>query len=243
MNSTGRARATAVVLTGFAINVMVLAFILVGDALPSIDFRTPVQRIVTLDTVPAQRADGETVVDPATGFALAQPARPRAASEPGEGAALEALPAVRLDPLPGAPEARRLVDAETGRPLLREESLFGRIAIATRQAVIASMVAYLLAQLVDVWLFHFWKRLTHGRHLWLRNNGSTLVSQLVDTVCVVLITFWASIAAGDVTGSQVLRWIAGGYAFKFCVGLLDTIPMYLLVGWLRGYLEAEDTGA
>ncbi len=70
-----------------------------------------------------------------------------------------------------------------------------------------------------------------------------MVSQLVDTVCVVLITFWASIAAGEVTGNQVLRWIAGGYAFKFCVGLLDTIPFYFLVGWLRDYLEAEDTGA
>ena len=51
-------------------------------------------------------------------------------------------------------------------------------------AVTASMLAYLVAQFVDVQLFHFWKRLTGGKHLWLRNNGSTLISQLIDTVAV-----------------------------------------------------------
>ena len=51
-------------------------------------------------------------------------------------------------------------------------------------AFFASMAAYLLAQLIDVQLFHFWKRVTHGRHLWLRNNASTMVSQLVDSLVV-----------------------------------------------------------
>ena len=103
------------------------------------------------------------------------------------------------------------------------------------------MIAYLFAQFVDVWLFHFWKRLTGGRHLWLRNNGSTLVSQLVDTVCVVLVTFWASIAAGDVPFSQVLTWIGGGYAFKVVVALLDTGPFYFGVRVLSRYLEIDPT--
>ena len=49
------------------------------------------------------------------------------------------------------------------------------------------MAAYLLAQMIDVQLFHFWKRRTRGRHLWLRNNGSTMVSQLVDSVTVNVI--------------------------------------------------------
>ena len=55
-------------------------------------------------------------------------------------------------------------------------------------AVVASMFAYLAAQLCDVALFHFWKQLTKGRHLWLRNNGSTMVSQFVDTFAVITIT-------------------------------------------------------
>ena len=54
-------------------------------------------------------------------------------------------------------------------------------------AVFASMTAYLLAQFIDIRLFHFWKKLTKGKHLWLRNNGSTILSQLVDTVTVLLL--------------------------------------------------------
>ena len=55
--------------------------------------------------------------------------------------------------------------------------------------IAASMVAYLFAQFVDVRIFHFWKRLTKGKHLWLRNNGSTIASQLVDTTLVICILF------------------------------------------------------
>ncbi len=98
-------------------------------------------------------------------------------------------------------------------------------------AVAASMIAYLAAQLVDVHVFHFWKRLTGGRHLWLRNNGSTLISQFVDTVAVILIThFYAHALPVDTTHSiwpQLLTFIATGYVFKAIAALLDTIPFYL----------------
>ena len=55
--------------------------------------------------------------------------------------------------------------------------------------IAASMIAYLFAQFIDVRIFHFWKRLTNGKHLWLRNNGSTIASQLVDTTLVIMILF------------------------------------------------------
>ena len=58
--------------------------------------------------------------------------------------------------------------------------LFFEVQKLTFGAVTASMIAYLVAQFTDVHMFHFWKRLTKGKHLWLRNNGSTLISQLVD---------------------------------------------------------------
>lgn len=110
-------------------------------------------------------------------------------------------------------------------------------------AVAASMMAYLAAQFVDVHLFHFWKRLTKGKHLWLRNNGSTMVSQLVDTTAVILIThFYAKalpIAADDALWPQLLLFIATGYAFKFVVALLDTPVIYLAVYWLKGYLQLD----
>lgn len=107
-------------------------------------------------------------------------------------------------------------------------------------AVTASMIAYLAAQWCDVQLFHFWKWLTRGRHLWLRNNGSTLASQLVDTVAVILIThFWATGLPVDENAPlwpQLFVFIASGYAFKLGAALVDTGPVYLLTARLRPFL-------
>jgi uncharacterized integral membrane protein (TIGR00697 family) len=67
------------------------------------------------------------------------------------------------------------MDAATGLPPTDAyDFAFYRIRFLTMGAVAASMIAYLAAQFCDVFLFHFWKKLTSGRHLWLRNNGSTL---------------------------------------------------------------------
>jgi len=108
-------------------------------------------------------------------------------------------------------------------------------------AVAASMIAYLAAQLIDVHVFHFWKRLTRGRHLWIRNNGSTLISQLVDTSAVILIThFYASalpIDAGHALWPQLLVFIVSGYGFKLLAALVDTLPFYVGAHWLARYLR------
>jgi len=108
-------------------------------------------------------------------------------------------------------------------------------------AVTASMIAYLAAQFVDVQLFHLWKWLTKNRHLWLRNNGSTLVSQLVDTVAVILIThFYARALPIDASRpvlTQLLVFIATGYLFKLIAALVDTVPFYLGAIHLTRYLR------
>ncbi len=108
-------------------------------------------------------------------------------------------------------------------------------------AVAASMIAYLVAQLVDVHVFHFWKRVTEGKHLWLRNNGSTLVSQLVDTTAVILIThFYARALPIDDDGKlwlQLVLFIATGYAFKIVAALIDTVPFYVGSRYLSRYLR------
>ena len=105
------------------------------------------------------------------------------------------------------------------------------------RAVTASMIAYLAAQFIDVQAFHFWKRLTGGRHLWLRNNGSTLISQLVDSAAVILITFGGVWRAGEMTTGAILALIGTGYVFKVLVAMLDTLPFYFgahhLSRWLR----------
>jgi uncharacterized PurR-regulated membrane protein YhhQ (DUF165 family) len=115
-------------------------------------------------------------------------------------------------------------------------------------AVVASMIAYLMAQLCDVYLFHFWKRITKGKHLWLRNNGSTMVSQLVDTVAVILIShFYARSlpppAEGATLTQHLILLIATGDMFKVVVALFDTIPFYIAVSWLKGYLEFDPIAA
>lgn len=135
-----------------------------------------------------------------------------------------------LDPATGAPAP----DAAGRQPV------FFEVRALAFGAVTASMVAYLAAQWCDVQLFHFWKRLTKGRHLWLRNNASTLVSQLVDTAAVILIThFWARalpIDAQQTLWPQIAVFIASGYVFKLLVAVVDTLPIYALVGWLRPFL-------
>ena len=82
--------------------------------------------------------------------------------------------------------------------------------------------------------------------MWLRNNGSTMVSQLVDTVAVIMIThFWAHALPlppqGRTLAFHLFLFIVTGYAFKFVVALLDTIPIYICVGYLGRYLRIDPT--
>lgn len=119
--------------------------------------------------------------------------------------------------------------------------LFELIYRCSRGAVVASMFAYVAAQFCDVSLFHFWKRVTRGRHLWLRNNGSTMVSQLVDATAVIFITFWSQFAAGEKTLSVMLALVGSNYVFKVAVAALDTIPFYLGVRFLSRYLQIDPT--
>ncbi len=120
-------------------------------------------------------------------------------------------------------------------------SAFFEIRALTFGAVSASMIAYLSAQFCDVYTFHWIKDLTKGRYLWLRNNGSTLTSQLIDTVAVILIThYWAGalpIQADEPVFKQLLIFIWSGYLFKLTAALLDTGPAYLAVGVLSKYLR------
>ena len=115
--------------------------------------------------------------------------------------------------------------------------LFPLIYATTSGAVFASMLAYITAQYCDVQLYHFWKRLTRGKHLWLRNNFSTLLSQMVDSIMVVTVTFGAVYWRGEMAFNTLLVLVGSNYAFKALSALADTLPLYLLVRWLRNYLQ------
>lgn len=118
---------------------------------------------------------------------------------------------------------------------------FDRIKELAFGATTASMIAYLTAQFVDVRIFHFLKKQTKGKHLWLRNNVSTLVSQLIDTISVVLITYYYAHAIDIPEGQSVVNtlmiFIYSGYIFKMLAALLDTIPFYIGVKILSKYLD------
>lgn len=121
---------------------------------------------------------------------------------------------------------------------------FYEIRKLTFGATFASMIAYLSAQFIDVHVFHYFKKKTNGKKLWLRNNASTLTSQLVDTTAVILIThFYANalpIDASKDISTQLMMFILSGYLFKFIFGLIDTIPFYYGVRFLRKFLNLKD---
>jgi uncharacterized PurR-regulated membrane protein YhhQ (DUF165 family) len=118
--------------------------------------------------------------------------------------------------------------------------LFTLLYATTAGAVVASMMAYIAAQYCDVFMFHFWKRLTKGKHLWLRNNGSTLVSQGVDSIMVITVTFGALFLAGKMSGGAMLVLMGSNYLFKLCAALADTLPFYAGVHYLKKYLKFTD---
>jgi hypothetical protein len=127
-------------------------------------------------------------------------------------------------------------------PQMNSDAFF-RIRELTFGATASSMIAYLTAQFVDVHIFHFLKKLTKGKHLWLRNNGSTLTSQLIDSIAVVLITYYGAKAIDIHPDTHVFSFlmmlIASNYMFKMTSALLDTIPFYLGVKWLSKYLNID----
>ncbi|MBU2548979.1 MAG: queuosine precursor transporter [Proteobacteria bacterium] len=86
----------------------------------------------------------------------------------------------------------------------------------------ASLIAYLVSQLHDVWAYDFWKRTTQGRHLWLRNNASTMVSQAIDTTLFCSVAFWGLVSLSDF--AQILFTT---YLLKFIVAAADTPFIYL----------------
>lgn len=98
--------------------------------------------------------------------------------------------------------------------------------------VFASLTAYVLAQAHDVWAFDFWKRATGGRHLWLRNNLSTMTSQLIDSVVFNGIAFYL-LAPEPVSMAVFVSMTFGYWLFKVGIAVCDTPLVYLLVAWLR----------
>ncbi|MDO6490341.1 MAG: queuosine precursor transporter [Cellulophaga sp.] len=96
-------------------------------------------------------------------------------------------------------------------------------------AVTASMLAYLFAQFVDIQVYHFWKKITKGKHLWLRNNFSTFFSQFVDTCTVLLLLC----SFGEIGWEKFTGLLISGFIFKIIIAFVDTPLLYFFVYIMR----------
>jgi len=116
-----------------------------------------------------------------------------------------------------------IVDSPVG------DVLFSKVFGSTIIAVFASMITYLLAQFIDIRIYHFWKNLTNGRMLWLRNNFSTFFSQFVDTFTIIFLLCLFEVLKWD----QFTGLLISGFLFKILIALIDTPFLYLGVYLFR----------
>lgn len=110
-------------------------------------------------------------------------------------------------------------------PFWNNEAAFQSILGSTTRIIVASVAAYLVSQFHDVWAFHFWKKKTNDRHLWLRNNLSTAVSQFLDSCIFITIAFYGV--------TPIWPLILGQWIIKIAIALLDTPVVYLVVWAIR----------
>ena len=122
--------------------------------------------------------------------------------------------------------------AIAGSPV--DDETFNKVFGNSWRVIFASMTAYLCAQLIDVRIYHFWKEKTAGKHLWLRNNFSTVFSQLVDTTLVVCVLF-----LGVRSHSEIIQFILDGWLFKILCAFIDTPLLYASTAFIRNILDLK----
>ena len=110
-----------------------------------------------------------------------------------------------------------------------DNATFTQVFSLSPLAVLASMIAYLTAQFVDIRIYHFWKNFTQGKHLWLRNNFSTFASQIIDSTTVILLLCLFAVLPWTLFWGLTLSSIV----FKVLVAAFDTPFLYLFVGLFR----------
>lgn len=124
--------------------------------------------------------------------------------------------------------------------LYADQESLQRVLGAVPVIVLASLSAYLTAQLHDVWAYHFWKQRTGGKRLWLRNNLSTMSSQLIDSLVFNGIAF-VLLAENPMELGAFVSMTVGYWLFKVCIAIVDTPVVYLLIYWLTGRWGTEDS--
>ena len=120
--------------------------------------------------------------------------------------------------------------ADPSRAFFSQEAYAGIFGVSIR-IMIASIIAFLMAQYHDVWAFHFWKEKTKGKLLWLRNNLSTFASQFIDSTVFMFVAFYGVSERFDTL--FIFSLILPYWIFKILFALLDTPLIYAGVKWLK----------
>ena len=117
------------------------------------------------------------------------------------------------------------------------QNAFNSVFSVNSKLLFGSMLAYMVAQLLDVKLYHMWRRITKGKYLWIRNNGSTSISQLVDTLIVNSILFYWGFGWEFWQGISVMLTI---YFYKLILAVLDTPLIYLVVALIKKKFDLQN---
>ena len=117
------------------------------------------------------------------------------------------------------------------------QNAFNSVFSVNSKLLFGSMLAYMVAQLLDVKLYHMWRRITKGKYLWIRNNGSTSISQLVDTLIVNSILFYWGFGWEFWQGISVMLTI---YCYKLILAALDTPLIYLVVAFIKKKFDLQN---
>ena len=132
--------------------------------------------------------------------------------------------------------AARAIPASASSPVKQDafESVLGN----ANRIFVASLIAYVVGQLVDITIFQAAKKLTQSKHIWLRSTGSTLISQLIDTVVVTYVAF-----SGKLTPPELRQIVTSSYLIKMLAAIGLTPVIYALHALLHNRLHVQEEPA
>jgi len=116
------------------------------------------------------------------------------------------------------------------------DEVFSNVFGQSLWIIVGSLVAFVASQVLDVWVFWVFREITGGKMLWLRSTGSTVISQIIDSIVVIGIAFWLP---GKLTTSQFLNLAATNYSYKLAIAIGMTPVIYLVHGIIDRYLGHE----
>ncbi|MBS3167077.1 queuosine precursor transporter [Candidatus Woesearchaeota archaeon] len=104
---------------------------------------------------------------------------------------------------------------------LETSEMFAKVLGLTPRIVLASLIAYLISHYFDIYFYLFWKKVTKDKFLWLRNNFSTILSQLIDSIFFISIAFYGI--------APLIPLITGQFIIKVIISILSTPFIYLII--------------